>query len=108
MAKTNEMRVSVAKYNRPFVNSICNQLGCTGSEAVNFIIAKSRMNETVNANVIQQVVDVASSPVVQQNPAQFDVQLPPSFYSEVDSIVNQMYEEPDPVIVRLAGLIENF
>jgi hypothetical protein len=98
MPRTPDMRVSVAKYNRDYVQRISSNLGCTHSEATNFIIAKVRLGESVSPEAIEKIVDVKSSFVEHEHP-QLDVSFPKEFYQEMDEIIDQFV--PDPVIERL-------
>lgn len=107
MPRTPDMRVSVAKYNRDYVQRLSSHLTCTHTEAVNFIIAKVRLGEPVAPEVIEKIVDVASSYVEHEHP-QLDVVFPQAFYDEIDSVINEFVPDPDIERLLSSGLELSF
>ena len=99
------MRLSIKTHNQEFLTSLAKQAGCSETEILNHLLLEMRLDSLFGADKTslesKAITNSVKTAVSQPVPAFPAIKVP-------DYLPASVMQEIDPVIARMAELIENF
>jgi len=101
------MRLSIPQHHRQFISALATELGATETEALNYLLWQYRRpapNTSSKLVDFSEIPETTVTPLLGFKPA-FEPKTPQAIRQFEDI---QLQQEIDPIISRIAGLIEDF
>lgn len=89
------MRITIRSHHQQLITNLALEMGCSPSEVINYLLWQHRWGTPTNA--LEQPLEQSTKPIALKSPkaiANFEQ--------------TQLQQEIDPIISKIAGLIEDF